>query len=282
MNDTLNEYYQLLEISPSSNNDDITKAFKKLALKYHPDRNTDRIEWANKIMAQINEAYTSIMSARFQDQNNNYQTSNFQQKYQDYTQNAAYQQYTNGILREKLIEAFVDAREDMKDSLYRYFQYNLNNFALRDKISNKSIFNDIVFKLKKCFHTISNLQKKTEDAELIEHFSVFNNMILNFYRASECLNILDSYSNLVDVEAYRMYAEGDVLLHRSHKEIFFDRHNRGYTKQNYALENAIHAKSYFKRTTEIYPDSSWVVEADIKLQYSIALIDYIELFFTEE
>ena len=107
-------------------------------------------------------------------------------------------------------------------------------------------------------------------------------MIFNFYKASECLNILDSYSNYLDVEAYRMYAEGDVLLHRAHKEVFYDRHNRGYFKQDFAIENAGHAKLYFKNTIAEFPKSSWVTEATIKFNYAAALIEYIVLFFNED
>lgn len=281
MDNTLIEKYQLLNVSPGATNEEITKAFKKLAIKYHPDKNNDRIDWANKIMAQINAAYTSIMSARFQDANQPAPKTNKKSESHYTYQNYSYDEYTKDVLREKLIEAFVNARENIKDSLYRYFQYGLNNFSERDKISNKTNFNEIVSSLKKCFHTINNLQSKTDDKELIEHFTIFNNMILNFYKASECLNILDSYSNIVDVEAYRMYAEGDLLLHRAHKEIFYDRHNRGFKKLSFSIENAKHATEYFAKTIEIYPDSSWTVEANIKLQYSTAFLQYLELFFDE-
>ncbi len=54
MSDT--EYYDLLEVSRSASQDEIKKAFRKQAMKYHPDRNPDNKEAEQKFKA-INEAY---------------------------------------------------------------------------------------------------------------------------------------------------------------------------------------------------------------------------------
>lgn len=50
------DYYEILEISKTSNKDVIKKAYRKLALKYHPDRNANNKE-AEEKFKQINEAY---------------------------------------------------------------------------------------------------------------------------------------------------------------------------------------------------------------------------------
>jgi len=50
------DYYQTLNISPSASAEEIKKAFRKLALQYHPDKNTNTAS-ATKRFVEIQEAY---------------------------------------------------------------------------------------------------------------------------------------------------------------------------------------------------------------------------------
>ena len=50
------DYYELLEISKSAEKGEIKKAYRKMAMKYHPDKNPDNPEAEEKFKA-VNEAY---------------------------------------------------------------------------------------------------------------------------------------------------------------------------------------------------------------------------------
>ncbi|BBG65392.1 chaperone protein DnaJ [Hydrogenimonas sp.] len=50
------DYYEILEISRESSQEEIKKAYRKMALKYHPDRNPDDKE-AEERFKLVNEAY---------------------------------------------------------------------------------------------------------------------------------------------------------------------------------------------------------------------------------
>ena len=45
------DYYETLEVSRSASNAELKKAFKKKAMKYHPDRNPDDPEADKKFKA---------------------------------------------------------------------------------------------------------------------------------------------------------------------------------------------------------------------------------------
>jgi len=51
------DYYTILGVNRNANAEDIKKAFRKLALRYHPDRNLNNVEEAEKKFKEINEAY---------------------------------------------------------------------------------------------------------------------------------------------------------------------------------------------------------------------------------
>lgn len=54
------DYYSVLEVPKTATADDIRKSYRKLALKWHPDRNKgdpDKENEAKKKFKEINEAY---------------------------------------------------------------------------------------------------------------------------------------------------------------------------------------------------------------------------------
>uniref|UniRef100_A0A8D8TFJ3 DnaJ homolog subfamily B member 3 n=1 Tax=Cacopsylla melanoneura TaxID=428564 RepID=A0A8D8TFJ3_9HEMI len=51
------DYYKVLGVDKQSSTGDIKKAYRKLALKWHPDKNPDNQTEANKKFKEISEAY---------------------------------------------------------------------------------------------------------------------------------------------------------------------------------------------------------------------------------
>ena len=62
----MNDPYSVLGVSPSASDDEVKKAYRELARKYHPDNYHDNplADLASEKMKEINEAYDSITKSR--------------------------------------------------------------------------------------------------------------------------------------------------------------------------------------------------------------------------
>ena len=76
------DYYDLLGVSKTATEEDIKKAYRKLALKYHPDRNPGNKE-AEEKFKQINEAYAVLSDPEKRKQFDQFGMGGFQQRYSE-------------------------------------------------------------------------------------------------------------------------------------------------------------------------------------------------------
>lgn len=62
----MNDPYKVLGVSPNASSDDVKRAYRELAKKYHPDNyvNNPLADLAEEKMKEINEAYDLIMKGR--------------------------------------------------------------------------------------------------------------------------------------------------------------------------------------------------------------------------
>ena len=54
------DYYALLGLKKTATDDEIKKAYRKLAIKWHPDKNPDNKEKAQEMFKKIGEAYAVL------------------------------------------------------------------------------------------------------------------------------------------------------------------------------------------------------------------------------
>ena len=67
------DYYKILNVPPTASNDEIKHAYRKLSLKYHPDKNPGK-KGASDMFIKITEAYTNLSKKNEDD--NKFKNSN--------------------------------------------------------------------------------------------------------------------------------------------------------------------------------------------------------------
>ena len=74
------DYYKLLGVERTASADEIKKAFRKLAMKYHPDRNRGDKK-AEEQFKLINEAYAVLSDKEKRRQYDTFGSAGFQQRF---------------------------------------------------------------------------------------------------------------------------------------------------------------------------------------------------------
>ena len=72
------DYYKILEVSENATNEEIRKAYKKLAIKWHPDKNPDNKKEAEEKFKSISEAYSILSNPEKRKEYEEYRNNGFE------------------------------------------------------------------------------------------------------------------------------------------------------------------------------------------------------------
>lgn len=130
-----NDYYETLKVSPEASTEEIKKAYRKLALETHPDRNPNDPR-AEERFKRISEAYGVLIDPRKRAQYDQYRHLGPQQPYGAGTQSGF--RYS----QEEILRDFYKSRyaQDMFTELNRDFQRM--GFRFDDTFVNRMFFGD--------------------------------------------------------------------------------------------------------------------------------------------
>jgi molecular chaperone DnaJ len=143
-------YYEVLGISKTASADEIKKAYRNLAFKYHPDRNSgDKV--AEEKFKEINEAYDVLSDEKkradydsFGTSNSHYSgTNNSYNRNNDFTNEETFWNWFNGNT----------SNSYGNNNTYRNYYYQSTNSYNKkeDYVSKKSLFKTLLYKILQVF-----------------------------------------------------------------------------------------------------------------------------------
>ena len=146
----MKNYYEVLGISKTASADEIKKAYRNLAFKYHPDRNSgDKI--AEEKFKEINEAYDVLSDEKkradydsFGTSNSHYSgTNNSYNRNNDFTNEETFWNWFNGNT----------SNSYGNNNTYRNYYYQSTNSYNKkeDYVSKKSLFKTLLYKILQVF-----------------------------------------------------------------------------------------------------------------------------------
>ena len=142
----MKNYYEILEINKSANKEEIKVAYKKLALKYHPDKNINNKEEAEKKFKEVAEAYEIL--------------SDDQKKYN-------YEKGNNIIIQNH-------NHFDIFDNIFKQHQHSFNDININSHFSVNSNFSSVntttrivgnhkITRIEKTIKTLNGIQTTIEE-----------------------------------------------------------------------------------------------------------------------
>ena len=146
----MKNYYEVLGISKTASADEIKKAYRNLAFKYHPDRNSgDKV--AEEKFKEINEAYDVLSDEKkradydsFGTSNSHYSgTNNSYNRNNDFTNEETFWNWFNGNTTNSY----------GNNNTYRNYYYQSTNSYNKkeDYVSKKSLFKILLYKILQVF-----------------------------------------------------------------------------------------------------------------------------------
>ena len=146
----MKNYHEVLGISKTASADEIKKAYRNLAFKYHPDRNSGD-KAAEEKFKEINEAYDVLSDEKkradydsFGTSNSHYSgTNNSYNRNNDFTNEETFWNWFNGNTSNSY---------GSNNSYRNYYYQSTNSYNKKeDYVSKKSLFKTLLYKILQVF-----------------------------------------------------------------------------------------------------------------------------------
>ena len=236
----------LLELSPGATSEELETSFRRLVMKYHPDRNADRLEWSHRMTVLLMEAHETA-SRRIAEE--------------AYERAAAAEKRRLAADLRFFAEAFDAARGGVLEALYTYYAYGLENIPLRSEGNLRLRFTTAKNTLRKGLGIFASLESRPAPPDLKTRAALYQAFGGAFQQNMNISRILVPDGS-EDHKAYRHYRNGSLILDSLIKKRFFP---KDFTVTDLGPKSASLCEQELFLVITDYRLSVWMPEAVIKL-----------------
>jgi len=140
------DYYEILAVSKSSSAEDIKKAYRKMAIKWHPDKNPDNVKVAEEKFKEIAEAYEVLSDPKKRDTYDRYGMTGLNSGFAD--SGTGFTDFGTGSFTSSRGAGF-GSFERAQDIFKEFFKDDFGDFGSRGFFSSPFAENDDFFGKKK-------------------------------------------------------------------------------------------------------------------------------------
>ena len=247
-----NTYYNLLEIDETDNIELIKKAYRKLSLKYHPDKNINNKQHYDKITNAYEIIISNISKNKFNNElvlynnypNNNYPNNNFQNNiettnFQNNNYNTNYDKFKEDIIINMEI-TFEQAYNGSNIPIIIERNIMYNNLLKQEKETlyveiPKGIDNDEIIIIENKGNIINNFKSHVKiHTFLLKHELYTRNGLDIYYNINisfkDSLIGFESNFKYLNNKIYKIVNK-DNIIHNNSKKII---NNIGFMRNNYS------------------------------------------------
>lgn len=288
---------RIFGLNPDPSTDELNKAFRRLAKRYHPDSNGERVEWATHQMASINIAYETIRKSI---QNGPAQSTRTYRSAagrpyarssttagtrRSYSRNSATgaSGNTQGAYRAarssaepmgtSAHSAFLEAQKRVLEGIHTYYQFGLENVHLRHEGPHRLKYRKATRLVMKGLDRFAELWTRHGPLSPESGFTTFYTFTDYFYRSMFLERYNNPYSGKLDQLAYGHYRDATRMLDETIRDTFFPGMS-GKSGYDPTVQLQVCRKEFYNVVAH-YSESSWIEESTLKIK----LLDSFEKYY---
>lgn len=239
---------KIFRISESDTIKELNSSYRRLVLKYHPDRNLHRLEWSHKAMTRLNVAYeTAVQHFGFASKKNN----------------ESRHDTAHDSIRPDVYTDIRQAFDLVLSGIFEYYQYGLENIHIRTGGSPRFHYVAAIRKTQRGTDRLASILRSNITPSERSNVKPLHDFALAFHSNMKISRTASPNSSAYDAKAYRHYRTASEYLDLTIQSFLFPEISN--PKKRHSMPECLSVSNYeFLTVITAFPESSWVTDSVIK------------------